>query len=172
MRESPYLAGKDNYLEVMRKMAAFRDFDDAHLKTILTLSKIRVYDKGEHILDEGEFGTWLFFMIAGKARVEKDGKKISVLGHAGDVFGEMGVIDGSERSATVLADADGTMCLAVDASFLDRMAEADRTACYLILYQLFSRILADRLRCTVKELAEAKDKMATLRKKIVDRDEA
>ncbi len=170
MRESPYLKGKDSYLDVMRKMAAFRGFDDSHLKTILSLSKIRAYDKGEHIIDEGEYGTWMFFIIAGKMRVVKDGKKISTLGHPGDVFGEMGVIDGAERSATVQADVDGTMCLAVDASFLDRMEETDRTQCYLLLYQLFSRILADRLRATGKELAEAKDKMATLRKKIVDRD--
>lgn len=171
MRESPYLSGKDNYLDVMRRMAAFKDFNDEHLKSILSLSKIRVYDKGEHILDEGEYGCWMFFIIAGKVRVEKDGKKISTLGHPGDVFGEMGIIDGSSRSATVVSDQDGTMCLAVDASFLDRLSETDRTSCYLILYQLFSRILADRLRTAVNELAVAKDKMATMRKKIVDREQ-
>ncbi len=59
------------------------------------------------------------------------------------------------------------MCLAVDSSFLDRMEGEEKATCYAVLYKLFAMILADRLRETSSELAEAKRKMGILRKKII-----
>ncbi len=156
MKESSYLENSDQYIESMKKMAVFQSLKDNHLKEILSLSKIRKYDPGEPIINEGEYGNWMYFIISGQVRVEKHGKKISSLRRTGDVFGEMGIIDGSSRSASVYAD-EKTMCLAVDASFLDRMDEADRTTCYSVLYRLFAHILAERLRTANEEIAQLKE---------------
>ncbi|MDY7000377.1 MAG: cyclic nucleotide-binding domain-containing protein [Thermodesulfobacteriota bacterium] len=159
MKESPYLEDNKQYIESMKKMAVFQSLKDNHLKEILRLSKIRKYDPEEPIILEGEYGNWMYFIISGQVRVEKQGKKISALRRTGDVFGEMGIIDGSSRSASVYAN-EKTMCLAVDASFLDRMNEADRTTCYSVLYRLFAHILAERLRTANEELAGLKKEMA------------
>lgn len=169
MQESPYLEGREDLMVSMKRMPAFATLPDGQLKKILSLSKIRKYEKGETILQEGSFDCWMYFIISGNVRVEKSGKKIGEIHGSGAVFGEMGVIDGSERSASVKALGD-TMCLAVDASFLDRMDETERAFCYTVLYRLFVEILAERLRSTSNELAEAKEKMSILRKKIVDCD--
>lgn len=167
MQESAYLEGREDLLASMKRMPAFTRLTDQHLKTILSLSKVRKYDKGEVILEEGTVDSWMYFIIQGSVRVEKTGKKIGEIHESGAVFGEMGVLGGCERSASVRAHAD-TMCLAVDASFLDRMDEKERAQCFSVLYRMFVEILAERLRTTSQQLAEAKDKMAVMRKKIVD----
>mgnify|MGYP000853815354 FL=1 len=153
MRESPYLKGTREYLDRLRKLPAFAAFPEEHLKLILSLSKIQWYDPDEIVLREGEFGTWIYFVIAGRVRVERKGAEITCLHGAGEVFGEMGVIDGAERSATVRAEGEA-MLLAVDASFLDRLPDHERTVCYSLLNRLFATILADRLRASTKELAD------------------
>lgn len=167
MQESSYLEGREDLLASMKRMPAFAGLPDGHLKQILSLSKIRKYGKGETIIEEDALDCWMYFIISGDVRVEKGGKKIGQIHGAGSVFGEMGVIDGSKRSASVKAHRD-TMCLSVDASFLDRMEEEERARTYSVLYRMFVEILAERLRNTSQELAEAKEKMAVLRKKIVD----
>gem|GEM_PF-437169 len=153
MRESPYLSGTREYLDRLRKLPAFSSFNEEHLKLILSMSKIQWYDPGECIIREGEFGTWMYFVISGRVGVESMGAEITNLRRSGEVFGEMGVIDGEKRSATVRAEAE-TMLLAVDASFLDRMIGVERAVCYAILNRLFAKILSDRLRATTKELAD------------------
>jgi CRP-like cAMP-binding protein len=153
MRESPYLKGTKEYLDKLRKLPAFAAFKEEHLKAILNLSKIQWYDPDETILREGEYGTWMYFVISGRVRIERKGAEITRLRGAGEVFGEMGIIDGAERSATVRADGEA-MLLAVDASFLDRMVGMERAVCYSILNRLFAKILSDRLRASTKELAD------------------
>jgi CRP-like cAMP-binding protein len=53
--------------------------------------------------------------------VEKDGKVIAHLG-AGDFFGEMSLIDGKPRSATVVADSP-VLLLVVDVRSFGRLLE-------------------------------------------------
>ncbi|MEW5773621.1 MAG: cyclic nucleotide-binding domain-containing protein [Thermodesulfobacteriota bacterium] len=154
MRESPYLKGTREHLDRLRKLPAFAAFKEEHLKLILSLSKVQWYDPGEVVLREGEFGAWMYFVISGRVRIERKGAEITRLRGAGEVFGEMGVIDGAERSATVRAEAETTL-LAVDASFLDRLEGMERAVCYSILNRLFAKILSDRLRASTKELADA-----------------
>ena len=167
MQETNYLDGHDEYIGNLRHMHVFGALDDEWLRTILSMSKLRKYDKGETILSEGAFDSWMYFIISGRVRVEKSGRKVGEIQGSGTVFGEMGAIRGKERSATVRAHTDA-MCLAVDSSFLDRMGEHARAACYTVLYRMFVDILADRLRETTEELATAKEKMATLRRKLMD----
>jgi CRP-like cAMP-binding protein len=59
--------------------------------------------------------------VEGSARVEKHGKVIARLG-AGDFFGEMSLIDGKPRSATVIADAP-VLLLVVEVRSFGRLLE-------------------------------------------------
>lgn len=69
--------------------------------------------KGENIIEEGKPSDCAYIIESGKAEVSKlgpEGKRriISVLGD-GDIVGEMGLIDGLPRSATVTALEDCTI---------------------------------------------------------------
>ncbi len=59
-------------------------------------------EEGATLLKEGDFGYAMFAITAGTADVLQDGIVIRALG-PGDVFGEIAVLSGGRRTATVVA---------------------------------------------------------------------
>jgi len=57
---------------------------------------------GDTLLREGDFGYAMFAITSGNAEVLQDGVVIRVLG-PGDVFGEIAVLAGGRRTASVIA---------------------------------------------------------------------
>ena len=162
MIESEYLKDNLKYVEKLKKIPSFEDFSEKDLKGILEMSKLRQYEPGEVILKEGGYDSWIFFLISGKIKVVKNDESLSILKRTGDVFGEMGIIDASPRSASIYA-VDKTVCLATDASYIDRLSGNDKFVFSSILYRVFSQILADRLRMTSEELIKAKEEIEKLK---------
>jgi len=155
MIESDYLKDNINILKKLRKIPTLDAFSEKDLKGLMELSKIRKYEPGELILKENNYDCWIYFLVSGKIRIEKHGKDLSVLERTGAVFGEMGIIDGSPRSASVYA-INEAVCLATDISYIDRLSGKDKIAFCYILYRIFSEILANRLRETSEELIKVK----------------
>jgi CRP-like cAMP-binding protein len=79
--------------------------------------------------------------LDGKVCIVKNDKEIRVIYRSGDIFGEMGIIDGSARSASVYA-IDETLCLSTDVSYIDRLSGNNKTAMAYILYKVFAEFLA------------------------------
>jgi len=67
--------------------------------------KERTFKSGQEIVVEGRAGVGFFIILDGKAAVTIGGKLVQVLG-PGDYFGEMALLDGAERSATITADGE------------------------------------------------------------------
>lgn len=164
MIESDFLKDNTKFLTQLRQISTLDIFSEKDLKGLLELSKIRKYEPGELILEEGMYDCWIYFLISGKASVVKHGEDLSILKRTGDIFGEMGIIDGSPRSASVYA-VDETVCLATDASYIDRLSGNDKISFSYILYRIFSEILANRLRLTSEELIKAKEEIERLKGK-------
>ena len=57
---------------------------------------------GKHLVEQGEFAYEFFVIESGTAVVTQDGKEISTLG-LGDFFGEIGLVQSSRRTASVVA---------------------------------------------------------------------
>ncbi len=164
MIESDYLKDNMSYVEKLEKMPSLAAFSEKDLIGLLELSKIQKYEPGELILEEGVYDSRIYYLVSGKIRVVKHDEDLSVLSRTGDVFGEMGIIDGSPRSASVSA-VDETVCLATDASYIDRLSGSDKIAFSYILYRIFSEILANRLRLTSEELIKVKEENERLKRK-------
>ena len=162
MIESGYLKNNIRFLEKLAEMPTLGAFSDEQLKEFLQLSKIRNYESGELILEEGLFDSWIYFIVSGKVRIVKQGEELSVLRRIGDIFGEMSIIDGSLRSASVYA-VEKTVCLVTDVSYINRLTGNDRVAFCYILYRIFAEILANRLRLTSEELIKEKEENRRLR---------
>ena len=162
MIESDYLKGNISFLEKLKVIPTLSTFSEKELKGLLELSRIRKYEPGELILEEGFFDSWIYFLVSGEVKIVKHGEDVSILKRVGDIFGEMSIIDGSPRSASVYA-VDKTVCLATDASYIDRLSDDDRIAFCYILYRIFSEILAERLRSTTEELIKEKEENKKLR---------
>lgn len=147
----------------LKEIPTLRFFEKKDLNKILRYSKIKNYKPGDCIIEEGSFDNWVYFLIMGKVKVVKHGEEIIILHRTGDIFGEMSVIDGSARSATVIA-VDDTTCLATDVSFVDSMNPEDKLTFSAIFYNLLSMVLAERLRETSEELIQLKEKMEAMTK--------
>ena len=63
---------------------------------------------GNVLTKQGEMGLEFLLLVEGSARVERNGKVIARL-TSGDFFGEMSLIDGKPRTATVIADTPVTL---------------------------------------------------------------
>jgi CRP-like cAMP-binding protein len=155
MIESSYLKESSALIEKLRQIPTLELFDEKDLQGALQLSKMRKYEPGELILEEGSHDNWIYFLVSGKVRIVKHGNQLTVLSRRGDVFGEMGVIDGSARSASAYA-IDETVCLATDSSYIDKLSGNDKLAFCYILFRVFAEVLANRLRVTSEELIKAK----------------
>ncbi len=161
MDETGYLKDNPGFFNKLKQLPSLKLFSDKDLKGLLELSKIRKYLSGETIIKEGELDSWIYFLISGKLKVVKGGKDLCALQQTGELFGEMCIIDGSPRSASVVADVD-SVCLATDVSFVDRVSQDDRIAVYYCLYRTFSEMLAIRLRATNEKFILIKENMDAL----------
>ncbi len=149
-------------IEKLNSIPVLKNFNDKDIQGMLKLSKVIRYERGETIIKEGQYDNWIYFIIQGKVGIKKQDETIGVLKQKGDIFGEMGIIDGSPRSATIMA-IDETFCLALDASYSDRLQNEEKFNFNCILYQIFAQILAVRLRLADEALVRAKDEVEMLK---------
>jgi CRP/FNR family transcriptional regulator, cyclic AMP receptor protein len=92
---------------VFRRVALFADLDGAQLQMLSRLASVRHFAAGAPILREAEPGDLFFALVRGEVKVFVDspeGREV-VLTHlqAGDFFGEMALLEGEARSASVTA---------------------------------------------------------------------
>jgi CRP-like cAMP-binding protein len=75
--------------------------------------KERTFPAGREVVVEGRNGVGFFIIVDGKAAVSVGDRILNMLG-PGDYFGEMALISGGQRSATVTADTE-LRCLTITA---------------------------------------------------------
>ena len=159
MLETKFL--KDNIQNIQKLMSLppLKDFETSSLRQLLRLSKIREFKHNEQIIEEGAKDPWLYFLLAGKVRVEKEGIRIAYLQKMGDIIGEMRMLDGKERSASVFAEGSA-VCMAVKTDAKDRLASEEEKANFLLtLYRVFTEFVTLRLRLLNDELVRVKSKL-------------
>ncbi|MEA2085274.1 MAG: cyclic nucleotide-binding domain-containing protein [Thermodesulfobacteriota bacterium] len=139
----------------MKNIEKFSFFSDDDLLSFLDLGKLIKYDPGEIIIREGDYGQWIYFLISGKVEIIKAGKPIDILARSGDLFGEMGVVDDSPRSATIQA-VTKTLVLSVDASLIYNEPVRQPMAFSYTIFRFFAEVLAERLRYTTQENVKLK----------------
>lgn len=158
MKETSFLDNNESMLENLRNIDVLEPFEDQELQNLLEMSKVRKYRAGEVIVEEGRMDTWLYFLMFGRVRISKKGKEVVVLSRKGEVFGEMGAMDSSRRSASAHAVTD-TVCLATDMFYIEKLSGSAKVAFGYVLYRLLAEILSRRLRQTTEALIQAKSKL-------------
>jgi CRP-like cAMP-binding protein len=98
------VAGKD-VMERLARVQIFSGCSKRELRTIAEAVRPVNHPAGAIVASEGEPGSGLFVIDRGEADVTIGGKKINHLG-PGDSFGEMALLDGGPRTATVTATTD------------------------------------------------------------------
>ena len=93
------MAKKDT-LAMLSSVPLFDGLSKRELNTILNVAKEIEFDEGHAVVEEGATGVGFHLILEGEVAVLVGGRKRATLG-AGNYFGEMSLIDGGPRSATV-----------------------------------------------------------------------
>ncbi len=166
MIESKYLKDDIKNIQKLLTIPTLKKLETKNLASLLRLSKIRQYEDNECIIKEGDRDTWLYFLLSGRVRVEKEGVLLSRINKEGDFFGEMRILDTLSRSASIFSEGK-TVCLAVDTSAKGKMGSDDKKRndinFLLFLYRMFAEYMSIRLRLSNEELVKAKKEIELLK---------
>ena len=92
----------------LRAVPMFSELPEKELRSLTESMQERSYSEGQEVLVEGEGGIGFFVILDGSARVSVGADQVRTLG-PGDSFGEMAIIDGQARSASITA-GEGLRC--------------------------------------------------------------
>jgi CRP-like cAMP-binding protein len=140
--------------EVLEAVELFQPLGEAARKTLAQRARIQLYGAHEEIVQQGAPGHSLYIIMHGSCRVfvwtDKDTSPRPVAAlNPGDFFGEMSLLTGAPRRATVVAKEE-TECLLIDkADVKDLLLAKPEVA------QDLSRALAER-HTALKSIADAK----------------
>ncbi len=95
----------DDRLEALRKVPLFSGLTDQELDTLLEHAEERSYRPGQDLVTQGDASGPFFLLYEGRCQVTVDGHPRRKVG-PGQYFGDMALIDGEPRSATVRAETD------------------------------------------------------------------
>lgn len=171
----------------LRTIPIFSGLPVEHLEAICRLANMRRVPRGTTVVLAGDSTDFVYFVLNGSLKVlvgDEDGREVilTILGQ-GDVFGEMGVVDDSPRSATVVAVASSDLvvfsqadfrhilqtefdvCLRLMGKLANRLRDADRKIESLALLDVYGRVARLLL-----EMAETVEGRKVIRKRISKND--
>jgi CRP-like cAMP-binding protein len=134
--------------EQLAAVPLFASLDEADRARLADWFEVRSVSAGTELAGEGASGYSFFVLQDGEATVTADGEQIRSLS-SGDFFGEMALLGGGRRLATVTATSDGTVLVLCGTEFRRLQQELPEVAAEL------ERVMRDRLGDTAPARSEA-----------------
>ena len=97
------MAGIERKVALLRELSAFGGCSRRELVALALIADETVVESGEVVCRQGGLSRDCAVVVDGSLRVEIDGMRVATVG-PGELVGELGVLDGRSRSATVVAD--------------------------------------------------------------------
>lgn len=145
----------DDVVGFLVAIPLFSGLDPAERADVVRILEITRLRKGETVFQERDAGDAWYVISEGTATVikrsEGGDREIARLGR-GECFGEMAILDGSARSATVTAASDLTLFRFRRARFEDLLDQGSLGAYKLVL--AMARTLSQRQRDLTRQVAE------------------
>ncbi|WP_456399688.1 Crp/Fnr family transcriptional regulator [Persephonella sp.] len=149
--------------EALKNSSLFEGFGDSFLNHIIPYMKILKYSKGREIVYQGEESSDLFIILKGKVRAsifDDEGNELVIDTFSdGDFVGELSLIDGKPRSASLIAETDvelavlerrhfitilskfPDLCLKIAENLVQRLRKADKFLESLAFLDVKERII-------------------------------
>ena len=154
-------------ISILKKFMIFDDLTLSDIKKILSMDsnlddpyqnrivKLCQYEKGETVIREGEFDCWSFWVVKGVFDVIQNKEVIATFSTSGEIFGEMSVMEGIPRTASVVSVTTG-VCLCIDMSVIENLGDKSVST---TMKNGFYKVILDRL-------TKTKDKMMAEKQEI------
>jgi CRP/FNR family transcriptional regulator, cyclic AMP receptor protein len=171
----------------LRTFPIFQGLGDDRLASVARCAMMRRVPRGSAVVHEGDRTDFVYFVLTGNLKVmvsDEDGREVilTILGQ-GEMFGEMGVLDDSPRSASVVAVTASDLVTIAKSDFkrlmqenfelawhvmcnlTRRLRDADRKIESLALMDVYGRVARLLL-----EMSEEVDGVKVVRKKVSKQD--
>jgi CRP-like cAMP-binding protein len=102
----------DNYAEMMTRFPLFKGFTANGAQRLLAAGEIQHRTPGEVLLKEGDQADFVLLVLSGQLEVfvDRDGQHLTLTeAEPGDILGELAVLCGIPRSASVKAKGDAAV---------------------------------------------------------------
>jgi CRP-like cAMP-binding protein len=109
-------------IDRLREVAIFRGLDEKELHRIVEVGKEVRFEQGKVVAEQDGGAAGFHLILDGEVSVDVSGRERARL-RSGQYFGEMSLIDGKPRSATVRAEAPTTTFALTSWQFLPLLDE-------------------------------------------------
>src|SRR5260221_4487896 len=152
---------------LLRTHALFPPLPSGELDQLLAHPRMPQYRHGEVIFHKASPGTGMMAVLAGQVRISApsaDGREIVLnMINAGEIFGEIALLDGKDRTADAMAQTDFELLVIERRSFIPFLISNPEVALRLLA------VLCDRLRRTTEQVEDMlfRDLPSRLAKKLL-----
>lgn len=141
----------------LRKVPLFRGVDDQKLRLLAFMSERVVFEAGENIVVEGDFGDTAFIILSGTAEVviatSRGEQPVATIGE-NDFVGEIAILIDVPRTATVRATTEVVALAVTKEHFFKLLSNFPDMAVEVM------RALAHRLERTTREFGKLRARLA------------
>jgi len=143
---------REQRAQLLKNQALFAQFSDRDIETLLARSQVRRYAAGDQMFAMGSPGDSMMAVLEGEVRITSpsaDGREV-VLNTicAGEVFGEIALLDGRERTGAATAASDCELLVLHRRDFLPFLRQ-NADLCIILL-----GVLCQRLRNTTEQVGD------------------
>jgi CRP/FNR family cyclic AMP-dependent transcriptional regulator len=116
---------------VLGAVPLFEGLTKKQLKKVTDLADVARFMGGATLVKHGEIGDSFYVVLTGQAKVVANGRTLNHL-LPGDHFGEISLLDGGPRTASVVAETEMTLVIITQKDFLALLAkDPEITMCLL-----------------------------------------
>jgi CRP-like cAMP-binding protein len=122
---------RDEKLDLLHRIPLFSGFDRRKLERLGMLADEVDVGADKVLMRQGETGSEMMVIVSGRVAVERDGQRLNTLG-AGDFFGEIALVDGGPRTATVTTEEPTRVLVITHREFHALMEEFPEVAAQVL----------------------------------------
>ena len=126
--------------DVLKQVPLFASLDDRELEQIAATMRERRFAAGATVTEEGAGGAGFFVIESGEADVTVEGNPRGSI-RPGDYFGEIALLTGSDRTATIVATSD-MVCWGMTPWDFRPLVESNSTIAWKLLTAMADKLKA------------------------------
>jgi CRP/FNR family transcriptional regulator, cyclic AMP receptor protein len=127
------------WAEVLAEVPLFAGVSARHVRKIAALGSAVSFNAKTRIVSAGDPGDAFYVLLLGRAEVQRGRGRPKIEMGPGAYFGEMALLDGAPRSATVVAKSEA-ICLLLARKKFEKVLKDEPAVAYALLRTLAARL--------------------------------